>query len=65
MLNLCDRIQEGLINLRAMPTSKLEHILQDTQDQRVRDMIGDILMYERTSMQGRKRVMKEQTCASS
>lgn len=59
MLNLYDRIQEGLINLRAMPTSKLEHLAQDSQDQRVRDMIGDILMYERTSMQGRKRVITE------
>lgn len=44
---LYDKIKDGLISLQAMSTHALLQLCAETEDVRVKDMIGDIIMYER------------------
>lgn len=54
-----DKVCEGLIDLRAMATSALLQLADTDPDPRLRDIIGGIIIYERTVQQGRRRVIKE------
>jgi hypothetical protein len=55
MQHLYSLIQDGVVSLHQMPTHKLRQIAQETTDQRVRDLVGHIIMYERSYVQGRER----------
>ena len=48
MAYLYERITDGTLSLQAMTTRALKQICSETDDNRVRDMIGTILMYERS-----------------
>jgi hypothetical protein len=38
---------EGVIDIRKYSTAQLCQIARDTDDRRLRDLVGDIIMYER------------------
>lgn len=48
MEHLYSLIQDGVVSLQQMPTHKLRQIAMETADQRVRDLIGHIIIHERS-----------------
>ena len=42
---LKDKVREGIINLSNLPTEVLIEWASETQDQELKDMIGDEIMY--------------------